>query len=1141
MISNFHFLKNNNPFLYEHAAKCETNGITDPRVACMYARFTLEAVLKWMYENDEELNQPWENSLNAMLKEKSFRESTPPPILKKCELIRKNGNMAVHEQRKISTNTSLFIVESLFHVLYWFHRSYYDVDFEAEFNSALIPSGDNKNTPVKKVVIIKKKAEEEYTKHLSELEKKNLELEEELKIVRQKLRQNKREAQKLPDTHDYNEAETRKQFIDLLLFEAGWDIHNRDTVSEYELVGVERNRERTGKGFADYVLFGNDGLPLAVVEAKRTSVDAENGKHQAKDYANALEKKFGQRPIIFYSNGYNTFIWDDTFYPPEEIHGFYKKEELQRLINRRKTRVTDLSTIPADENIAGGNGRTYQKLAIKAVGEHLQKKHKRALIVMATGTGKTRTIIALIKQLQQANWSKRTLFLCDRISLLDQAKGAFTQNLPNTPAVDLRVDKTNTTARICLSTYGTMMGLINEVQKGNRLFGPGHFDLIVLDEAHRSIYQKYGAIFEYFDSLLVGLTATPKKEIDKNTYDLFRLQDDLPCYNYTLEEAVDAGHLVDFEAVNVVTGLSRNGLTYDHLSEEEKEEYEKHFSDEDTGELPDKIDSTALNHWLFNKDTVDSILKTLMEKGIKVNGGDTIGKTIIFARNKDHAKFIVDRFDENYPHHKGHFCNRIDYSLGVKDAGVLIKKFKTDSMPQIAVSVDMLDTGIDVPAVVNLVFAKPVYSVTKFWQMIGRGTRLCEDLFGPGEHKRGFKIFDCCENFAFFNMKPEGIVSGNTEPLSQKIFNRSLELAQELNTTDEEEGKMLRNEILDFLHSYVSHMEENNFLVRPALEYVRKYHLRESWDILDAGKVSEIHRTLSPLPSALDLGNQDAKQFDLLLLNTQLAFVEQNGLKFNKYKASIQKIAQNILSQLSNMPKVKKLLPFIQHIPGEPFWQGMNVAILEEIRKKLREFIQYIEKKDRKKVYSNFDDKIQLTETIDTSGFFPNELKKYREKMESILNKMLENNNTTLYKIRHNRQITKLDLEELDRQLFNASEEREMFFDVYQKRVMEKWKDLPDISLSLLIRSIIGLDKEDVEKAFSKFVSDTNYISTQYKFIQQIITLLTRDGFISPAALYEPPFTNLHHGGPDSVFGDETDELFDIIHSVNRKVTDVAV
>lgn len=1134
MKSNFNYLKESNiKSIQETAVLSEKNGIVDPRVSCMYARLTLERTLQWMYRYDNELNSPWEDSLAAMLKERSFRETTPPHIFSACDLIRKHGNKAVHDHRVIGSDTSLFVVKSLFNVLHWFYRMYFDQHITHSFDKSLIPTGEKKKTAVVKVKAIQKDVTDKHKRELEAEKVRNEELNEEIIRLKQELAEKKKEANSVPDDHDYSEAETRRQFIDLLLSEAGWDIDSDNVDLEHELTGVERNKSRTGTGFADYVLFGDDGKPLAVIEAKRTSVDPEQGQQQAKDYANALEKEYGQRPIIFYTNGYSTYVWDDLRYPPESVQGFFKKNELQRIINRRDSRVENLSDIEIDENIAGGNGRTYQKLAIKAVGEHLQDGHKRALIVMATGTGKTRTTIALIKQLMKANWTTRTLFLCDRISLLNQAKRAFTNLLSETPPVDLRSDKDNTTARLCLSTYGTMMGLIDEVQNGIRLFDPGHFDLIVLDEAHRSVYQKYGAIFEYFDSILVGLTATPKKEIDKNTFDLFRVQHGIPSYNYTLEEAVVNGHLIDFNAIKVSSNLSRDGITYDTLSEEEKEEYELHFSDEDTGELPDRIEKNALNDWLFNKDTVDVILETLFREGIKIDGGDKLGKTIIFAKNKNHAQFIVERFDKNYPKYKGQFCKKIDYSLG-RDAEVLIEQFGTDPNFQIAVSVDMLDTGIDVPSCVNLVFAKPVYSSTKFWQMIGRGTRLCADLFGPGMDKDIFRIFDCCENFEFFKMKPDGRKGSNAEPISQKIFNRNLEIAAALNKAEEPAEIEFRKDILDFLHTYVTGMEEENFIIRPNIEWVRKYNDRDEWNILSDSKVSEIYNNVSHLPSTMDLDDQDAKQWDLLLLNTELSLLESNALKFDKQRLAIQEVTRSIIEQLSNMPEVKKILPLLEAITEDSYWKDITIVMVDEIRKKLRLLVRFLQREKREKVYTNFEDGGISIEDIDTENLYPSELKKYKEKMESILNQMVKDTSTTIYKIRHNMPITELDLEVLDKKLFKESGERETFHNIYDNKITQKWTDLENPPLSMLIRSIVGLDRNNVEKEFSKFVSGSDYSSVQYRFIQQIISHLSKDGFIHPSALYEPPYTDIHDGGPDAVFGNFTDEVFDTIEKVNN-------
>ena len=396
---------------------------------------------------------------------------------------------------------------------------------------------------------------------------------------------------------------------------------------------------------------------------------------------------------------------------------------------------------------------------------------------MATGSGKTRTVIALIDQLMRANWIKRALFLADRVALVKQAVGAFKTHLPSVAPVNLVTDK-QTEGRLYLSTYPTMMGLIDEVQNGVRRFGSGHFDLIVIDEAHRSVYRKYRAIFDYFDSLLVGLTATPRDEIDRDTYSLFELERGVPTDSYDLDEAVADGYLVPLKAVSVPLKFQREGIHYDDLSDEEKEAWDALEWTED-GEVPESVDASAVNKWLFNADTVDKVLEHLMTHGLKVEEGDRLGKTIIFAKNSKHAQFIAERFDANYPHLKGHFARVIDYQTTYAQS--LIDDFSNPvKAPHIAISVDMLDTGIDVPEVVNLVFFKIVRSKTKFWQMIGRGTRLRPDLFGPGRHKEHFLVFDFCQNFEFFNQNPKLTEGALGTSLGAKLFKARVELVGEI-------------------------------------------------------------------------------------------------------------------------------------------------------------------------------------------------------------------------------------------------------------------------------------------------------------------------------------------------------------------------
>jgi type I restriction enzyme R subunit len=433
---------------------------------------------------------------------------------------------------------------------------------------------------------------------------------------------------------------------------------------------------------------------------------------------------------------------------------------------------------------------------------------------MATGTGKTRVSASIIDLLSKANWVKRVLFLADRNALIHQAKTNLNDYLPNLPAVDLTREKEDEGSRIVFSTYQTMINMIDgEADGDNRFYGVGHFDLIIFDEIHRSVYNRYRAIFKYFDGLRIGLTATPKSEADRDTYALFNMQPNNPTYAYELDQAVGDGYLVPPKAISVPIKFQRSGIRYAELSDDEKIKYEEQFTDPLTGEFPDEIDAAALNNWLFNTDTVDKAIGHLMQNGIKVEGGDKLGKTIIFARSHKHAKFIEERFNLQYPQYKGEFMKVIDHHEEYRYD--LLNKFKgKDKMPQIAVTVDMLDTGIDVPEVTNLVFFKPVRSSSKFWQMIGRGTRLCTDLFGPGMDKKEFIIFDFCENFEFFNNKPKGVEGASGKSLSQRLFEIRLKLSFILLNDESAELKEYGKAILQGLVEQTQALNTESFVVK---------------------------------------------------------------------------------------------------------------------------------------------------------------------------------------------------------------------------------------------------------------------------------------------------------------------------------------
>ncbi len=530
---NFNFLDPQFSALADNAKRAERHIYPDPRAACFYARFALEVAVQWLYANEKTLRMPYDQSLGALIHEPCFQKMVPEAVFQKARVIQKAGNMAVHSQRAIRQFDALQVVKELHHFLFWINRTYNrnaTATAVAPFDPVLVPRPATAPQPLddKKIAALEAELGEK-GKALAERERRVTELDEQLRALQEELAAARAANEAVPDTHDYTEAATRTYLIDIDLRRAGWTLDQaRDR--EYELTGMPNAQ---GKGYADYVLWGDDGKPLGVLEAKKTTVDPIVGQQQAKLYADCLQQMTGQRPVVFCTNGYETWMWDDLFYPPRRVAGPYNKEDLQRIVQRRTTRkaidIAQLSGTIVE--------RYYQKRAIGSLCGSFAAHQRKGLLVMATGTGKTRMAIALVDLLQRMNWVKRVLFLADRVSLVNQAAGAFKKFLPDSSPVNLVTEK-DKEGRVYVCTYPTMMGLIDEADEGTVKFGVGHFDLVIIDEAHRSVYQKYRAIFEYFDSLLVGLTATPRDQVDKNTYELFDLEPGVPTDAYELEEAV---------------------------------------------------------------------------------------------------------------------------------------------------------------------------------------------------------------------------------------------------------------------------------------------------------------------------------------------------------------------------------------------------------------------------------------------------------------------------------------------------------------------------------------------------------------------------------------------------------------------------
>ncbi len=1085
MVTNFDYLKNEKKFaaFADVAVSAEKIILLDPEASILNSRRAMEFAIKWMYSVDSELEMPYQDNLQSLMNDEEYRQIVGQDLWKRMDYIRRSGNRVAHGNKKLGRDEAMLCLENLFifldYIAYCYSEHYEECNFDRNLITQRIEQAKkNRQETARTKEQLEEQQQELAQKELNlkELMAENASLKEELSARRQEQQQTY--VQKPLDLSEYK---TRKLYIDSMLCDAGWT-EGKDWLNEVKLPGMPNKSEI---GYADYVLYDDMHRPLAVIEAKRTCVDVSKGRQQAKLYADLLEKKYKQRPVIFLTNGFETHIIDGQ-YPERKCSGIYSKRDLEKWFNL-KTMRSSLKHIIVDKNIAG---RYYQESAVKAVCDSFDQKNRRkALLVMATGSGKTRTVIALCDVLLKAGWVKNILFLADRNSLVTQAKRSFVNLLPNLSCTNLVEEKDNYSAHCVFSTYQTMIHCVDTVSdEEGKLYTCGHFDLIICDEAHRSIYNKYRDIFTYFDAPLVGLTATPKDEIDKNTYEIFELSHGIPTYGYDLEQAVKDGYLVDYVSVESKLKFIEKGITYDELSEADKQAYEETFENED-GDLPETIGASALNTWIFNKDTIRQVLSILMENGIKIDYGQKLGKTIIFAKNHDHAERILEVFHEEYP-------NLPDYARVIDNymtyAQSAIDEFSDPKkMPQIAISVDMLDTGIDVPEVVNLVFFKKVMSKAKFWQMIGRGTRLCPGLL-DGQDKEKFYIFDFCGNFEFFRLN-KGKATANMMALQSAVFQLKFEIAYKLQGIEYQTEwlSVYRRDLVKQMSEKVKEIPRDNFIVKQHLKYVDLYAAKSNYQALTYEDTLTVREEVSPLILP-DHDDASAVRFDALLYGMELASLL--GKKYSRAKSDLMKRVNGIASIANSIPEIKKQSGLIHQILETDYVERAGVSEFEEIREKLRDLMKYIPIKYTKYI-TDFSDELLSMEWHE-SELENDELKNYKAKAEFYIRK--HQDNLVIAKLRTNQPLISSDVETLEEILWK---------EVGTKTDYEN--EIGTKPLGEFVREIVGLDMNAAKEAFSEYLTNTSLDSRQIYFVNQIVEYIVQNGMMKDlSVLQEAPFTD---------------------------------
>lgn len=1101
---NFEILRKERPVLADLGGFAELYANSDPSSALMKLRNFGEQITKSIYW-ELRLEKPEVTNFVQLLTAPAFQEAVPEVVLSKLHAIRKEGNKAAHGAA-VETKNALWILEEAHSVGAWFSVRCLSGKPE-DVKAFVVPTAVVAD--IESLKASQAQAESDLEAALDRLEKVKADYKA-LKVTAE----TRQKSDNAADALSFNEETTRKRLIDVALAEVGWD------VSKPSEVGIEievpHQHSSSSIGYADYVLWNDDGRPLAVIEAKRTAQSEERGKKQAELYADGLEKKFGQRPAIFYTNGYNIWIWDDAQgYPPRRLFGFYSKSSLQNLVTFQRRHKVRLDSVSPDPEIAD---RIYQIETIKRVCETFTSKRRKALIVQATGTGKTRVAISLAELLVRAKWAKRVLFLCDRRELVKQAKNAFNDHMSDPLTVVSRHTAQDRKSRIFISTYPSMQGIF-------QAFDVGFFDLIIADESHRSIYNRYRDLFRYFDCLQVGLTATPVEFISRNTYGLFECNDQDPTAFYSIEDGVKDGYLSPYEVFTHTTKFLRDGIKYENLTPEQVQQLEEDGVD------PEELhhDAASIDKQIYNKDTSRLIIRNLMENGIKDRFGQLPGKSIIFARNHRHAVIMQQVFDEMYPQYGGKLCQVIDnYDPRAEQ---LIDDFKGQGSNRdltIAISVDMLDTGIDVPEIVNLVFAKPVGSKVKFWQMIGRGTRLCPDLFGPGRDKTVFRIFDHWANFEFFGQnKPEAEPSRPTS-LMQRVFDARLELASiALNAMDLDTFK----QTIGLIERDVAALPENTISVKDKWYEIQSVRADGIIEEFSPVTLHTLKTEISPLTQWINIrGHGDAYGFDLMVTDLQITLLT-GANRFDDLKG---KLLNAVNSLRMNLNPVKAKAETIKRVRSAAFWTDVSCETLEEIRVELRSIMQYSQgttpPPDTFSVLDIKEDESQIITGQQKSGIAQIDLAAYRKRVEAALRDLFDNN-PTLQKIRRGETVSEGDLDALVSMVLTENP------DVDLSLLKEFYPELAG-HLDTILRNIVGMDEEAVKGRFQTFVTrHPSLTAKQTQFLRLLQTLIAQTGGIELEQLVDAPFTRIHEDGLYGVFDNpkQQQDLLSIIKSFNSR------